>query len=260
MQQHWFRDALSLIDGSESSTGLATRRMALGAAVGMGYAAAAGPVMAQTAIRTPAEGLVSGEVTIDVNGFRMPAYRCAPAGRTGLPVVLVISEIFGVHEYIADVTRRLARAGYLAIAPELFVRQGDPNEYGELAKLLSEVIAKVPDAQVMGDLRVDGLIATNTTIDRSAVAGHPLAGEAGGLSGTPLYPKSTAVLKRLAESLPPGIPLIGVGGISRGEDAVGKVSAGATLVQFYTGFVYHGPALITACVEAIRHRRNPPRP
>lgn len=152
MQQHWYRDALSLIDGSESSAGLATRRMALGAAVGMGYAAAAGPVMAQTAIRTPAEGLVSGEVTIDVNGFRMPAYRSAPAGRTGLPVVLVISEIFGVHEYIADVTRRLARAGYLAIAPELFVRQGDPNEYGELAKLLSEVIAKVPDAQVMGDL------------------------------------------------------------------------------------------------------------
>ena len=108
--------------------------------------------MAQTAIKTPVDGLTAGEVTIDVNGFKMPAYRSAPAGKTGLPVVLVISEIFGVHEYIADVTRRLARAGYMAIAPELFVRQGDPNEYGELAKLMSEIIAKVPDAQVMGDL------------------------------------------------------------------------------------------------------------
>jgi carboxymethylenebutenolidase len=82
----------------------------------------------------------------------MPAYRSAPAGKSDLPVVLVISEIFGVHEYIADVTHRLAQAGYMAIAPELFVRQGDPSEYGELAKLQSEIIAKVPDAQVMSDL------------------------------------------------------------------------------------------------------------
>jgi carboxymethylenebutenolidase len=67
-------------------------------------------------------------------------------------VVLVISEIFGVHEHIADVARRFARQGYLAIAPELFVRQGDAGSYGEMARLMSEVIAKVPDAQVMGDL------------------------------------------------------------------------------------------------------------
>ncbi len=152
MQKHWIQDGLSLVDANAGRDLHPTRRQALGAAMGIGYAAAAGPVMSQTAIRTPSQGLVSGEVTIDVNGFRMPAYRSAPAGRTGLPVVLVISEIFGVHEYIADVTRRLARAGYLAIAPELFVRQGDPADYGELAKLLSEVIAKVPDAQVMGDL------------------------------------------------------------------------------------------------------------
>lgn len=129
-----------------------TRRKALQAALGLGYVAAAGPVMAQTAIKTPMDGLVAGEVTIEVNGFRMPAYRSAPAGRSGLPVVLVVSEIFGVHEYIADVTRRLARAGYLAIAPELFARQGDPNEYGEIARIQTEIIAKVPDAQVMGDL------------------------------------------------------------------------------------------------------------
>jgi len=93
-----------------------------------------------------------GEVSIDVAGFSMPAFRAQPAGRSGLPVVLVLSEIFGVHEYIADTAVRLARAGYLAIAPELFVRQGDAQSYGEMAKLMSEVIAKVPDAQVMGDL------------------------------------------------------------------------------------------------------------
>ena len=142
------QDTEALVDGAR----LPTRRTALRAALGMGYVAAAGPVMAQTAIKTSGDGLLSGEVVIDVNGFQMPAYRSAPAGKTGLPVVLVVSEIFGVHEYIADVTRRLARQGYLAIAPELFVRQGDPNDYGELARIQSEIIAKVPDAQVMGDL------------------------------------------------------------------------------------------------------------
>jgi carboxymethylenebutenolidase len=108
--------------------------------------------MAQTAIKTPVDGLTAGEVSIDVKGFKLPAYRAMPAGKQNLPVVLVISEIFGVHEYIADTCRRLARAGYLAIAPDLFVRQGDPMAYAEMAKLMSEVIAKVPDAQAMGDL------------------------------------------------------------------------------------------------------------
>ncbi|MEK7344890.1 MAG: dienelactone hydrolase family protein [Pseudomonadota bacterium] len=144
-------DAQALLGGRMGASG-ATRRLALKAAMGVGYAAAAHPLMAQTAIKTPSTGLVSGEVTIDVNGFKMPAYRSAPAGQTSLPVVLVISEIFGVHEYIADVTRRLAQAGYMAIAPELFVRQGDAGAYGEIAKLQAEVIAKVPDAQVMADL------------------------------------------------------------------------------------------------------------
>lgn len=82
----------------------------------------------------------------------MPAYVAAPAGGKNLPVVLVISEIFGVHEHIADVARRFAKLGYLAIAPEMFVRQGDAGSYGEIAKLQAEVISKVPDAQVMGDL------------------------------------------------------------------------------------------------------------
>ena len=144
-------DSQALLD-AKTDQGVATRRTALKAALGVGYAASVLPVMAQTAIKTSADGLTAGEVMIDVNGFKMPAYRAAPAGKTGLPVVLVLSEIFGVHEYIADTARRFAKAGYLAIAPELFVRQGDAQSYGEMAKLIAEVISKVPDAQVMGDL------------------------------------------------------------------------------------------------------------
>lgn len=128
------------------------RRAALKAALGVGYAAAALPIMAQTAVKTPADGLVAGEITIPSSGFKVPAYRAAPAGKTNLPVVLVVQEIFGVHEYIADTCRRFAQAGYLAIAPEMFARQGDPTAYGEVAKLIAELVSKVPDAQVMADL------------------------------------------------------------------------------------------------------------
>ncbi|MDR2155168.1 MAG: dienelactone hydrolase family protein [Burkholderiaceae bacterium] len=129
-----------------------SRRTALKVGLGVGYAAATLPVMAQTAIKTSADGLTAGQVMIDVAGFKMPAYRSQPAGKAGLPVVLVVSEIFGVHEYIADITRRLAHRGYLAIAPDLFVRQGDAKSYTDIPKLMSELIAKVPDAQVLGDL------------------------------------------------------------------------------------------------------------
>ena len=150
MHTNWIQDTQALLNSKDESA--PTRRLALQTALGLGYAASAAPLMAQTAVKTSSEGLIEGEVMIDVNGFKMPAYRSAPKGKTNLPVVLVISEIFGVHEYIADVTRRFAKAGYLAIAPELFVRQGDPSSYGEMGKLIAEVISKVPDAQVMGDL------------------------------------------------------------------------------------------------------------
>ncbi len=120
--------------------------------VGAGFAAAVLPVEAQTQVKTSSDGLTVGEVTINVGDFKMPAYRAMPAAKSKLPVVLVVSEIFGVHEYIADVARRFARQGFLAIAPELFVRQGDAGSYGEIAKLMSEVVSQVPDAQAMGDL------------------------------------------------------------------------------------------------------------
>lgn len=166
------RDFDALLPGASTAEG-ATRRTALKAALGVGYAAAAAPLMAQTAIRTPADGLTVGEISYEVNGFKVPAYRAAPAGRTGLPVVLVIQEIFGVHEYIADTARRFARAGYLAIAPELFARQGDPTSYGEVGKIISEIVSKVPDAQVMADL--DGALkwaaANGGNVQKAAITG-----------------------------------------------------------------------------------------
>ena len=129
-----------------------SRRDFVHTSVGSGFAAAVLPVCAQTVIKTNTDGLLAGEVMIPVGDFKLPAYRAAPAGKANAPVVLVISEIFGVHEHIADVARRLARQGYFAVAPELFVRQGDAGAYGEIAKLMSEVVAKVPDGQVMADL------------------------------------------------------------------------------------------------------------
>jgi carboxymethylenebutenolidase len=128
------------------------RRSFLQAALGSGFAAAVLPVCAQTMIKTDADGLEVGEITLTVKGQKVPVYRAQPKGKTKLPVVLVVSEIFGVHEHIADVARRFAKLGYLALAPDLFVRQGNAAGYSSIAELMKEVISKVPDEQVLGDL------------------------------------------------------------------------------------------------------------
>lgn len=128
------------------------RRGFIATTVAAGFSLAAGTAVAQTAITTDAKGLTAGKVDIPTADGKMPAYRAAPEGKKNLPTVLVVSEIFGVHEYIQDVCRRLAHLGYLAIAPELFARQGDPSKYTEIPKLQAEIIGKVPDAQVQGDL------------------------------------------------------------------------------------------------------------
>jgi len=129
-----------------------SRRTFLATTVAAGFTMASGHAIAQTAIKTPADGMEAGPISIPVGSESMPAYRAMPAGKTGLPTVLVISEIFGVHEYIQDVCRRLAAEGYLAIAPELFARQGDATQYTDIPRLRAEIIDKVPDAQVMNDL------------------------------------------------------------------------------------------------------------
>jgi carboxymethylenebutenolidase len=109
------------------------------------------PVSAQT-IHTDDSGLIAGEVKVPVSGGEIPAYRAMPAKGSGFPVVLVVQEIFGVHEHIKDVCRRFAKLGYLAIAPELYSRQGDVSKLTDIQQILDQVVSKVPDAQVMSDL------------------------------------------------------------------------------------------------------------
>ena len=135
---------------------LVSRRGAMavgGAAFGSTFALSVQPVSAQTMITTPADGLTAGVVKVKTqDGKEMDAYRAMPATGTGFGTILVVQEIFGVHAHIADMCRRFAKAGYYAIAPELYVRQGDPKGYTEIPKLIGELVSKVPDAQVMGDL------------------------------------------------------------------------------------------------------------
>jgi carboxymethylenebutenolidase len=117
-----------------------------------GFAQATQPVAGDTVIHTDSDGLLAGDIVISSGGDSLPAYRAAPAAGGNHPVVLVIQEIFGVHEYIKDVARRLAKLGYLAIAPELYFRQGDPSKIASIEELREKIVSKVPDAQVIADL------------------------------------------------------------------------------------------------------------
>jgi dihydroorotate dehydrogenase len=137
-------------------------------------------------------------------------------------------------------------------------------QHGKRVPMLVKVAPDLSDddidacARVLGDLQVDGVIATNTTVSRIAVQDDPLSAEPGGLSGTPLMDKSTAVLRMLRTRLPEAIPLVGVGGILGGPDAAKKMAAGASLVQLYTGLVYRGPKIIDECIDAVRRRKEWP--
>lgn len=136
------------------------RRQFLQTDIGVGFAAAALPVCSKTMITTNTSGLQTAVINLDINGQNVPLYTARtarPEGKTNLPIVLVISEIFGVHHHIADVARRFAKEGYLAIAPDLFVRQGDPSKKVSVEELIKDIISKVPDAQVMSDL--DAVVA-----------------------------------------------------------------------------------------------------
>ncbi len=137
-------------------------------------------------------------------------------------------------------------------------------QHGRRVPMLVKIAPDLSDAdidamaRVLGDLGVDGVIATNTTVSRLSVQQHASARETGGLSGEPLMNQSTAVLRMLRARLPERVPLVGVGGILSGADAVKKVAAGASLVQLYSGLVYRGPALIHECASAIRRRKEAP--
>jgi carboxymethylenebutenolidase len=172
MNENTMQDAHALLDARADEAQL-SRRTALKAAAGASFAAAVMPIAAQTVVTTPSDGLLAGAVQIDVNGFALPAYRAAPVGVKNAPVVLVVPEIFGLHAHIADVARRLARLGYLAIAPDLMARQGDATQIADMAQLMANIVSKVPDAQVMADL--DAMVAwaarNGGDIDRLAITG-----------------------------------------------------------------------------------------
>ncbi|MDB4946725.1 MAG: Carboxymethylenebutenolidase [Labilithrix sp.] len=123
------------------------RRAFVVTSLASGFALAVSPVSAET-ITTDSAGITAGEIKIGA----MPAYRAHPSEGSKFPCIVVVPEVFGVHEHIKDLCRRLAKAGYLAVAPELFARQGDPTKYTDIPKLLSEIVDKTPDEQVMKDL------------------------------------------------------------------------------------------------------------
>jgi carboxymethylenebutenolidase len=135
------------------------RRRFLVTSLASGFALAVQPVRADTVVHTDETGLLAGEVKVPVADGEMVAYRAQPAGAKNLPTVLVVQEIFGVHEHIRDICRRLAKLGYLAIAPALFARQGDVSQIADVQKIVSDVVSKVPDEQVMNDLDATALWA-----------------------------------------------------------------------------------------------------
>lgn len=142
------------------------------ATLAAGFALAVQPVSAKT-ITTDVRGLVAGAVKIPVKDGAIPAYRAAPAIGGNFPIVLVIPEIFGVHEHIQDVARRFAKLGYLAIAPELFIRQGDVSKLSSI-EAIRPIVAKVPDAQVLSDLDATVNWATKSAkgnVDRLGITG-----------------------------------------------------------------------------------------
>jgi carboxymethylenebutenolidase len=129
-----------------------TRRDFVASSLATGFALAVQPVCAQTVITTDTQGLTAGEVKIQTKDGDIPAYRSMPATGKSFPVILVVQEIFGVHEHIRDVTRRFAKLGYMAIAPELYYRQGDVSKMTDSKEIFAKVVNNVPDAQVMSDL------------------------------------------------------------------------------------------------------------
>ncbi len=207
-------------------------------------------------------------------GINIGKNKDTPNESAALDYVHCLEKVYPLADYITINISSPNTAGLRELQEEQALRRllGELKEaqgrlwtrHGRRVPMLVKVAPDLADedidvtARVLGELQVDGVIATNTTVSRIAVHQHPLAKEAGGLSGEPLMAKSTAVLRMLRTRLPEQIPIIGVGGILTGADAVKKMAAGASLVQCYTGLIYRGPTLIHDCVDAIRRRKEAP--
>jgi dihydroorotate dehydrogenase len=132
--------------------------------------------------------------------------------------------------------------------------------HGKYVPLTLKIAPDLDDVQVRAIAgllckhEIDGVIAGNTTVTRDGVAGMENAAQTGGLSGAPLTQRSTSIVRQLSQALAGSVPVIGVGGIMSGEDAVQKIAAGASLVQLYTGLVYRGPALVSECLATLCNR------
>jgi len=193
-----------------------------------------------------------------------PAEHAADDYQTGL------EQVYAAASYVAinvsspntkDLRVLQERAALDALLARLAAtRERLADRHGKRVPLVLKVAPDLDPAQI-GDIadavrrhRIDGVIATNTSVAREAVERLPHASEAGGLSGAPIRARATAVLDALARALAGEVPLIGAGGILSGSDAAEKVAAGASLVQLYTGLIYRGPALVAECVDAIAAR------
>lgn len=265
-----------------------TRRAALGgSAAALGYALAARPVSAAR-IETSADGLEAGLIRFPASGgFRMNAYRARPKQVARAPVLLVVPEIFGLHEWIQDITRRFAHAGYHAIAPDLFQRQGDPTTAPDIQTLVREIVSKVPDDQVMADLDAAAAFAARHGGDaaRLGITGFCWGGRItwlyaahqprlkagvawyGRLVGqpTPLQPRHplevAAELKApvlgLYGDLDRGIPVADVERMKAALKAAGSASRIERFAQADHGFLadyrpsFHEPSATAAWAEAL---------
>ena len=178
--------------------------------MGVGFAPASMPVMA-AAIKTDFVCLEACEQNIQMGDYQLPIYVARPQNaKTSLPVIIVVSEIFGVHEHIADVARRFAKLGYLAIAPDFFMRAGYPNNYGSIAEIFTNVISKTPDDQVIGDLKATMTWAGKNGGDlkRVGVTGFCWGGRITWLAATlPQVRAGVAWYGRLIGDKTPGNPL-----------------------------------------------------
>src|SRR5215470_7028425 len=146
-----------------------TRRTFVVTSLSAGFALAVQPIQAQTTITTDTEGLTAGEVKIPAPDGEIPAYRAMPAKGKNFPVVLVVQEIFGVHEHIKDICRRFAKVGYLAVAAEMYARQGDVSKLTDINAIMP-IVGKVPDAQVISDLDATVAWAKKNNGDTSKLA------------------------------------------------------------------------------------------
>jgi carboxymethylenebutenolidase len=160
------------------------RRQFLVTKLATGFALAVQPVTSQT-ITTSTEGLEAGEIKMPVSDGEIPAYRAMPAKGARFPVALVVQEIFGVHEHIKDICRRFAKAGYFAIAPELYARHGDVAGLTSVPDIMGKVVSKVPDKQVMSDLDAAVAYAAKTGRVDASKLGVDSVGEAGSSGCTP---------------------------------------------------------------------------